>query len=77
MKKTDITLVVMIATISVVTTFFVARAIFGDVYDGKATVKTIESISSNVEEPSTDVFNKDAINPSVRVQIQGTDSKNQ
>lgn len=77
MKKTDITLIIMIATISVVTAFFIARAVFGDVYSGKATVKTIEAISSTVEEPSTDVFNKDAINPSVRVQIQGTDSTTQ
>ena len=77
MKKTDVTLIIMIATISVITAFFIARSVFGDVYSGKATVKTIEAISSSVEEPSTDVFNKDAINPSVRVQIQGTDSTTQ
>lgn len=72
MKKTDIAMIILIASISVVVAFFVAKAIFGDVYSGSAKVKTIESINSSIVEPSTDIFNSTAINPSIQVQINGT-----
>lgn len=72
MKKTDIAMIILIASISVVVAFFVAKAIFGDVYSGSAKVKTIESIDSSIVEPSTDIFNSTAINPSIQVQINGT-----
>ena len=72
MKKTDIAMIVLIASISVLVAFFVAKSIFGDVYSGTATVKTIDAIDSSIVEPSSDIFNKDAINPAVQVQINGT-----
>lgn len=72
MKKTDIALLILIASISIVVAFFIGKSIFGDVYNGKATVKTIERIDSTLVEPSTEVFNTDAINPSVKVQINGS-----
>lgn len=71
MKKADILMIALIAIVSVTISFFVARAIFGDVYNGKATVKTIEKISSDISEPRSDIFNESAINPAVEVQIKG------
>jgi hypothetical protein len=52
--------------------YFVAKSIFGDVYSGTAKVKTIEKISETVVEPSKEIFNSSAINPSVKVQIKNT-----
>lgn len=72
MKKADIAMVVLIASVSAMVAFFAARAIFGDVYNGSAKVKTIQSIDSNVVEPSKDIFNSNAINPAVPVQIGGS-----
>lgn len=72
MKKSDIAMIILIASISVVVAYFSTKAIFGGVYTGKATVKTIEKIESEVAEPDPGVFNKDAINPAVTVQIDGT-----
>ena len=72
MKKTDIAMIILIASVSVLISFFVAKSIFGDVYTGTAKVKTIDKIDSSIVEPSTDVFNKNAINPAVQVQINGT-----
>ena len=72
MKKTDIAMIVLIASVSVLIAFFVAKSIFGDVYSGTAKVKTIEAIDSSIVEPSPDIFNKGAINPAVQVQINGT-----
>ncbi len=72
MKKSDIAMIIMVASISVVVAFFVAKAIFGDVYTGSVKVKTIDSTTSDIVEPSAEIFNKDAINPAVQVQISGT-----
>jgi hypothetical protein len=71
MKKTDIAMIILIASISVIVAFFVAKSIFGATYNGTATVKTIDSIDSSIVAPSPDIFNKDAINPAVQVQISG------
>ncbi|HZJ34449.1 MAG TPA: hypothetical protein VFD55_00315 [Candidatus Angelobacter sp.] len=72
MKKSDIAMIILIASVSVIVAFFVAKGIFGDVYTGTAKVKTIDRIDSSIETPSPDIFNKDAINPAVQVQINGT-----
>ena len=72
MKKTDIAMIVIIASISVLATFFIAKTIVGDSYTGNTKVKTIEKIDSSIIEPSSDIFNKDAINPAVQVQINET-----
>lgn len=74
MKKNDIAMIIIIASISVVVAYFTAKFIFGDAYSGKATIKTIDKIESSVVEPSTDVFNKDAINPTIQVNVTGTDT---
>ena len=72
MKKTDIAMIILIASISVLVAFFTAKSIFGDTYTGSAVVQTIDAIDSSIVEPSKDIFNKNAINPTVQVQINGT-----
>jgi len=74
MKKADIAMIILIASVSVLVSYFVAKSIFGDVYSGTAKVKTIEKIDTTIVAPSTDIFNKKAINPAVQVQINGTGS---
>jgi hypothetical protein len=72
MKKTDIAMIVLIASISVLISYFVAKSIFGNVYSASTKVKTIDPISSKIEEPSSEIFNTNAINPAIPVQIKGT-----
>ncbi|MEI6228568.1 MAG: hypothetical protein WCP11_00875 [Candidatus Saccharibacteria bacterium] len=72
MKKTDIAMIIFIASFSVVVAFFVAKGLLGDVYNGSAKVKTVDKIDSSIVAPSPDIFNKNAINPAVQVQISGT-----
>lgn len=74
MKKADIAMIILIASVSVLVSYFVAKSVFGDVYSGTAKVKTIDKIDSAIVEPSADIFNKDAINPAVQVQINVTGS---
>ncbi len=72
MKKSDKAMIILVATVSVIVAFIVAKAIFGDVYNGSEKVKTIDRYKVEVIQPSTTIFNKDAINPAVQVQISGT-----
>ncbi len=69
MKKTDIAMIILIATVCVLVAFFVTRAIVGTPSSEAQKVKTIEKIDSTITPPDTAIFNQDAINPAVKVQI--------
>lgn len=73
MKKSDIAMIILIISASLIVAFFSAKAIFGDVYNESAKVKTVDAISSTVTELDTRVFNSDAVNPTVQVEINGTE----
>jgi len=76
MKKSDIAMIILIASVSVLVAYFAAKAIVGDVQNQSVQVKTTEPITTEVPEPDPTVFNKDAINPTVEV-IIGDDSQPQ
>lgn len=68
MKKSDIAMVILIASVGVLIAYAVATNItFLKLPDDGAKVKTIRAISSDITDPSEDVFNVDAINPTVEV----------
>ena len=69
MKRTDIAMIVLIASVSVLIAFFVTRAIFGGSANEPVEVKTIERIDPTLSEVSPDIFNENAINPAVEVQL--------
>lgn len=69
MKKTDIATIILIASMSVIVAFIAANAIFDNIAAEEVTVKTIKEISTEVVEPDEAIFNKDAINPTIEVQI--------
>lgn len=74
MKKSDIAMIILIASISVLIAYFVAKAVLGDVQNQSVKVKTAEPITAEVVEPDKTVFNTDAINPTVEV-IIGNDGQ--
>lgn len=74
MKKTDIAMIILIASVSVLVAYFVAKGIFGDNANQSVKVKTIDPISSQLVQPDTTVFNSSAINPTVEVTIGGSSS---
>jgi len=69
MKKSDIAMIILIASISVMVSYFVAKALIGDTANQSAVVKTTDEITTDVEKPDTSVFNSKAINPTVQVII--------
>jgi len=75
MKKSDIAMIILIASISAFIAFAIANSLsfFTPPSSGEK-VKTISSYSSSVQEPDTAVFHTDALNPTVKTVI-GTDSQ--
>lgn len=72
MKRTDIAMIVFIASVSMLVAYFVGNSIFGNITTNGEKVKTIAPISTSVEAPDPTIFNKNAINPTVEVQITGS-----
>jgi hypothetical protein len=69
MKKNDIAMIVLIASVSAMSAYFVGRAVVGDPESRAVKVKTVEAISTEVVRPDKTVFNKQAINPTVEINI--------
>jgi flagellar basal body-associated protein FliL len=71
MKKTDIAMIVLIAVTSVTIAFFVTRSILGESATETVQVDTIDRIEAGVEPVDPTIFNSQAINPAVEVQVDG------
>lgn len=70
MKKSDIAMIILIASASVMISFFIANQIPGLKLSEKGVkVPVAEKITKDVQKPDPSVFNKDAINPTVQTVI--------
>jgi hypothetical protein len=72
MKRTDIAMIILIAAVSAGLAYFVANSLFGGMTEQGVKVKTIDPITSTIESPDPAIFNENAINPSVEVNINNT-----
>lgn len=71
MKRTDVAMIIFIASISVLGSYFIAKTVVGDAHSEAVTVKTADPISEEVETPDDRIFNQEAVNPTVEVYIGG------
>ena len=69
MKKSDIAMIILTASVSILVAYFVAKALIGDTANQSITVKTTEQITTDIDKPDSSVFNSNAINPTVQVII--------
>ena len=69
MKKNDIALIVLIVSISLVVSYFVVKSILGNPKNQQATAEVVQPITPDLVQPSNKIFNRDAINPTVVIQI--------
>jgi hypothetical protein len=69
MKKNDIALIVLIVSISLVVSYFIVKAIIGNPKGQQATAEVVQPITPDLVQPSSKIFNRDAINPTVVIQI--------
>jgi hypothetical protein len=74
MKKTDLAMIVFIASVSILVAYLIGTSVFGNITTQGEKVKTITPISTSVETPDPTIFNKNAINPAVEVQIASNTS---
>jgi hypothetical protein len=71
MKKSDLAMIILIASVSVMIAYFAGTAILGNKRNDAVKVKTADPISASVDDPSPTIFNSKAINPTVEVTIGG------
>ncbi len=72
MKKSDIAMIILIASLSVGVAYLVANALpFLKIDEKGVMVKTIDEIKDEVTPPSDKIFNEDAINPTIETLIGG------
>lgn len=74
MKRSDIAMIILIASVSVLVAYFVAKTVIGDTKKESVTVKTTDPITTEIVKPDPSVFNPNAINPTVQVIIGGPNS---
>lgn len=76
MKKTDIAMIILIASVTVIIAFVIGNQIsFLKPPEKGQKVQTIEKITSTVDEPDPKVFNAEAINPTIQTVIGGQASE--
>ena len=66
MKKTEIAMIILVASICMAITFFAVRSFFGNMVNKEKTVKTIEPIRDGLTQL---IFNSNAINPTVEIYV--------
>lgn len=67
MKNTDIAMVILIAAVSVVLSYFLGNAILGDPNDRVESIEYMDRISGSIDKPDAETFNAKAKNPTVEV----------
>ena len=70
MRKSDIFSVIIIATVGTLASYFAVNAFLGDPNMSSAQITTIQDISPTLTAPDPELFNFDAINPTVEVNIE-------
>jgi len=71
MKKNDVGIAVIVAVVGTLIAYFVLNGILGNPDDASEIVEYISPITSDIRVPNPEVFNADAINPTVEVIIGG------
>lgn len=70
MKRTEIAMIILISSLSMLLTFTLMRTLLGERIEQSAVVKEAVEISDQIEQPAKRVFNSKAINPTVEVCVQ-------
>lgn len=69
MKNSDIAMIILVASISVVVSYFLGNAILGDPNDRVEKLSYMNPIDNNIQEPDAETFNPYALNPTVEVYV--------
>lgn len=73
MKKTDLAMIVFIAAVGIMLAYAIAVNIpFLKVPEDGIKVQTVDKISAEIADPDKEIFNSEAINPTVEVVVGGS-----
>ena len=72
MKQKDIALIIIIAAISGLASFFVSRALFHTSANSQQKVEVVDAISTEFQKPSDKYFNPESVDPTPSVPVGGT-----
>lgn len=67
MRQSDIFSIIIIAAVGTLFSYFLVNSLLGDPNLEIVNVKTIQEISPAIDTPDSELFNPDAINPTVEV----------
>jgi len=76
MKKTEIAAVVLIAMLVIGGGYYLSNLVFGDPFDSTASVEYMDKLEDGIVDPSVEVYNINAVNPTVTVCIGKDDEGN-
>lgn len=74
MKKNEIALLILVASLAAFVTYLAANALIGGRTSQPVAVESIEPISAEIQTPSKEIFNDQAINPTVPINIGGSNN---
>lgn len=69
MKKNDIAILVLIVSLSLGAAYFLGQSVLGGAKQTAVNVEKTEAMKAEVSDPDPRVFNSEAINPSVTINI--------
>ena len=72
MKRSEIAMIILVASLSMLFTFTLAQSLLGDKVKQTASVEQTNAISQDLEQPAKRVFNAEAINPTVEVCVESS-----
>ncbi len=75
MKKSEISIIIIIVAISIVIAYFVGLAVLGNTSKTGEKVQYIPKISKDISQPSPSVFYQGAKNPTVQITIGNTSNQ--
>lgn len=69
MRQSDVFTVIIVATIGTIAAAVLCNLILGDPNDKTVSFKTVEVVEATLAQPDPEVFNVEAINPTVEVYV--------
>ena len=75
MKQKDLALIIVLAVISAIVSYFVSGMFITKPTDLKADVKVVDPISADIPEVDTRYFNSDSIDPTEVIKIGGQENQ--
>lgn len=70
MKRTEIAMIILVASLTMIFTFTLAQSLLGNKIKRKVSVEQTQVVSQDIVQPAKRTFNSDAINPTVEVCVE-------